>query len=70
VTIDNQPLIFKRYGETDEQVKTELLAFIKEAYDKDATIIEVLPDKTHPVKQEEKIENDANTTNTEGQTHV
>ena len=51
--IDNQALIFKRYAETEEQVRKELLEFIKESYEKDAEITEAILDKTHPVKQEE-----------------
>ena len=69
VILENQPLIFKRYGETEEQVRTELLAFIKEAYGLDAQIVEALPDKTHPVEKQEQLEN-ANTTESTGQTNV
>ena len=56
--IDNQALIFKRYAENEEQVRKELLEFIKERYEKDAEITEVILDKIHPVKQEEQITND------------
>jgi hypothetical protein len=56
--IDNQALIFKRYAENEEQVRKELLEFIKERYKKDAEIAEVILDKIHPVKQEEQITND------------
>ena len=56
--IDNQALIFKRYAENEEQVRKELLEFIKERYKKDAEITEVILDKIHTVKQEEQITND------------
>ena len=56
--IDNQAIIFKRYAENEEQVRKELLEFIKERYKKDAEITEVILDKIHPVKQEEQITND------------
>ena len=56
--IDNQALIFKRNSENEEQVRKELLEFIKERYKKDAEITEVILDKIHPVKQEEQITND------------
>ena len=67
--IDGQQLIFKRYGENEEQVRTELLAFIKEVYEREAQILEVQPDKTHPVEQQEQISN-ADTTKPEGQSDV
>ena len=56
--IGNQALIFKRYAENEEQVRKELLEFIKERYKTDAEITEVILDKIHPVKQEEQITND------------
>ena len=58
--IDNQALIFKRYAENEEQVRKELLEFIKERYEQDAQITEAILDKTHPVQQEEQITNDKN----------
>lgn len=58
VVIDNQVLIFKRYAENEEQVRKELLEFIKERYEQDAEITEAILDKTHPVQQEEQITND------------
>lgn len=56
--IDNQARIFKRYAESVEQVRKELLEFIKELYEQDAEITEAILDKTHHVKQEEQITND------------
>ena len=68
--IYNQALIFKRYAETEEQVRKELLEFIKESYEKDAEITEAILDKTHPVKQEEQITNDTDKHEERGEEHV
>ena len=56
--IDNQALVFKRYAENEEQVRKELLKFIKEQYEKDAEITEAILDKTHTAQKEEQISND------------
>jgi hypothetical protein len=68
--IDNQALIFKRYAENEEQVRKELLEFIKERYEKDAEITEAILDKTHPVKQEEQISNDTDKHEERGEGNV
>ena len=68
--IDNQALIFKRYAENEEQVRKELLEFIKERYEKDAEITEVILDKSHPVKQEEQITNDTDKHEERGEGNV
>ena len=68
--IDNQALIFKRYAENEEQVRKELLEFIKERYEKDAEITEVILDKIHPVKQEEQITNDTDKHEESGEGNV
>lgn len=57
VVLDGQQVLyFKRYGENEDAVKTELEAFIKERFDRTMEIKEIAPDKTHPVKQEEQVE--------------
>lgn len=56
VSIDGVVQNFKRYGETVDEVKSELEQFIKEAYG--ATKIEIIEaqiDKTHPVEQQEEL---------------
>ena len=68
--IDNQALIFKRYAENEEQVRKELLEFIKERYETDAEITEVILDKIHPVKQEEQITNDTDKHEERGEGNV
>ena len=68
--IDNQALIFKRYAENEEQVRKELLEFIKERYEKDAEITEAILDKIHPVKQEEQITNDTDKHEERGEGNV
>jgi len=68
--IDNQALIFKRYAENEEQVRKDLLEFIKERYEKDAEITEVILDKIHPVKQEEQITNDTDKLEERGEGNV
>lgn len=57
VTIQNEPMFFKRYGENEEEVRKELEAFISEAYGASPTIISVEKDKTylHKKKEEEEI---------------
>lgn len=58
VTILNEPMIFKRYGETEIQVRGELESFIREAYGVDCEIVSIEKDKTHPVtkKKVEEVE--------------
>lgn len=68
--IDNQALIFKRYAKNEEQVRKELLEFIKERYKTDAEITEVILDKIHPVKQEEQITNDTDKLEERGEGNV
>lgn len=51
--VNNEVLIFKRYAETVEQVKKELLEFIKEKYEADAQILEVITDKVYPENEEQ-----------------
>ena len=53
VTIQNDPMVFKRYGENEEEVRKELEEFIKEAYDCAFQVISVEKDKTHPIKKKE-----------------
>ena len=68
--IYNQALIFKRYAENEEQVRKELLEFIKEQYETDAEIIEAILDKIQPVKQEEQITNDTDKHEERGEGNV
>lgn len=68
--IDNQALIFERYAENEEQVRKELLEFIKERYETDAEITEAIIVKTHPVKQEEQIANDTDKHEERGEGNV
>lgn len=68
--VDNQTLTFKRYAENEEQVRKELLEFIKERYEQDAEITEAILDKTHPVQQEEQITNDKDKHEERGQGNV
>lgn len=68
--IDNQALIFKRYAENEEQVRKDLLEFIKERYEKDAEITAVILDKIHPVKQEEQITHDTDKLEERGEGNV
>ena len=68
--IDNQALIFKRYAENEEQVRKELLEFIKESYETDAEILEAILDKIQPVKQEEQITNDTDKLEERGEGNV
>ena len=53
VTILNEPMIFKRYGENEEEVRKGLELFISEAYDSTPTIVSIEKDKTHPYNQKE-----------------
>lgn len=55
VTIQNEPMIFKRYGENEEEVRKELESFISEAYGSIPTIVSVEKDKTYSYKKEEEI---------------
>jgi len=55
VTIQNEPMIFKRYGENEEEVRKELESFISEAYGSIPTIVAVEKDKTHPYKKKEEM---------------
>ena len=55
VTIQNEPMIFKRYGENEEEVRKELEAFISEAYGASPTIIFVEKDKTYLHEKKEEI---------------
>lgn len=55
VTLDGVAVYFKRYGETSEQVITELTQFIKEFYDCPFDITDVQPDKTHHVEKQEEL---------------
>lgn len=73
VSIDGFVQNFKRYGETVDEVKSELEQFIKEAYAANKIeIIEAQPDKTHPTEPQEDLseksqENvDANSDETRG----
>ena len=55
VTILKEPMIFKRYGENEEEVRKELESFIIEAYGTTPTIVSIEKDKTHPYKKKEEI---------------
>lgn len=57
VVLDGFSQVFKRYGETVEEVKSELEQFIKDAFGADVafTIADIQPDKTHPVEQQEEL---------------
>ena len=55
VTIQNEPMIFKRYGENEEEVRKELEAFISEAYGASPTIISAEKDKTYLHEKKEEI---------------
>lgn len=54
VTIQNEPMFFKRYGENEEEVRKELEAFISEAYGASPTIVSVEKDKTYLHKKKEE----------------
>lgn len=57
VILDGFVQVFKRYGETVEEVKSELEQFIKDAYGADVAfnITDIQPDKIHPVEQQEEL---------------
>lgn len=48
--MNGEPLIFKRYGESPEQVKKELSEFIRTSYDTHFSIESVEKDKTKTIK--------------------
>ncbi|MBO7692229.1 MAG: hypothetical protein J6T10_06300 [Methanobrevibacter sp.] len=50
VVMNGEPLIFKRYGESTEQVKKELSEFIRSSYDTQFSIESVEKDKTKTIK--------------------
>lgn len=54
------PLIFKRYGETETEVRGELESFIKERYEAGCKIEHVELDKTHKVGEKKKVEKNDN----------
>ena len=54
VTIQNELMFFKRYGENEEEVRKELEVFISEAYGVSPTIISVEKDKTYLHKKKEE----------------
>lgn len=45
-----EPQTFKRYGETEEQVRKELYEFIREQYQTTPDILKVEVDKTKTIK--------------------
>jgi hypothetical protein len=57
VTIQNESMTFKRYGETETEVRGELESFIREAYDSPCQVISIEKDKTHPVKAKKEKAN-------------
>ncbi len=57
VTIENEPMIFKRYGENEDDVRQELTDFITEKYAVTPNVLSVEKDKTHPYKKKEEITN-------------
>lgn len=50
------PLVFKRYGETETEVRGELESFIREKYEAGCTIETVELDKTHKYEPKKKVE--------------
>lgn len=50
------PLVFKRYGETETEVRGELESFIREKYETGCTIEMVELDKTHKYEPKKKVE--------------
>lgn len=54
VTIQNELMFFKRYGENEEEVRKELEVFISEAYGVSPMIISVEKDKTYLYKKKEE----------------
>ena len=57
VTIENEPMIFKRYGENEDEVRQELTDFITEKYAVTLNVLSIEKDKTHPYKKKEEITN-------------
>ena len=50
VNMFGEPQTFKRYGETEEQVRKELYEFIREQYQTTPDILKVEVDKTKTIK--------------------
>lgn len=50
------PFVFKRYGETETEVRGELESFIREKYEAGCTIEIVELDKTHKYEPKKKVE--------------
>lgn len=48
---ENEPLFFKRYGETEDVVRKELTEFIRQSYDEQFSIESVEKDKTKTIKK-------------------
>lgn len=57
VSIENEPMIFKRYGENEDEVRQELIDFITEKYEVTPNVLTVEKDKIHPYKKKEEITN-------------
>ena len=52
-TINNEPAIFKRWGESEKAVKQDLISNIRKTYSTDnISVIQIELDKTHTVKNE------------------
>ena len=52
-TINNEPAIFKRWGESEKSVKQDLISHIRKAYSTaNISIIQIELDKTHTGKNE------------------
>jgi len=49
VNMFGEPQVFKRYGETEEQVRKELYEFIREQYQTTPDILKVEVDKTKTI---------------------
>lgn len=50
--INNEPAIYKRWGETEESVKEDLLSHLKETYSTtNVQIVQIEKDKTHKVNE-------------------
>lgn len=47
---ENEPLFFKRYGESEDVVRKELTSFIRQSYDESFHIESVEKDKTKTIK--------------------
>ena len=50
VTLGYEPAIFKRYGNTETEVKSELEQFLKDRYDMTFRINSIDKDKTHTLE--------------------